>query len=224
MSLKNSSVKDIVEFKGNKNGLTIIVKKEATLDEVITSIIDKLDSAIGFFNGAKINSINSDFLNDIDIMQIKYEIISKFDVEFIEENIVKSKTDIKTKYINNLRSGENIEHDGDVVIMTDMKSGSKVTSKSNVVVMGNVESGAKVVANGNIVVMGYIKGFIHAGAAGNKNAYSVANEFKPKVLQIADNFAEAPEEEISNNSSSIGPEIAFISGDTMVVEGSMIKK
>lgn len=225
MSLRSKVTNDVIEFKGSKNGLIIIVKQKSTLDEIKMSIIDKLESAIGFFNGAKISSIESEFLSDVDIIQIKDEIISKFDIEFIDEDIVKSNREqIRTKYVDNLRSGENVEHDGDVVIMADMKSGSKVTSKSNVVVMGNIESGAKVVAYGNIVVMGYIKGFIHAGANGNENSYVVASEFRPKNLQIAENFAEAPEEEILSNGKKILSEIAFISDKMMVVESNISKK
>lgn len=224
MSLKIDNKNDIVEFKGSKNGLIVNIKKKASIDEIKMSIIDKLESAIGFFNGAKINAINSQHLSDIEILQIKDEIVSRFDVEFIEEQIENiSKEIIKTKYIQNMRSGENIEYDGDVVIMSDMKPGSKVSSKSNIVVMGNIESGAKVVADGNIVVMGYIKGFIHAGARGDKNAYAIAKEFKPMVLQIADNFAEAPEEEYLDNKNIVS-EIAFISDNMMVIESHSTKK
>ncbi len=223
MSLNEFTTNEIVEFKGSKKGLIVNVRKMASFEEIKASIIEKLESAIGFFNGAKISAINSEFLSDIQIIQIKEEITSRFDIEFIEPEVEMSKKQLKTRYINNLRSGENIEFEGDVVILADMKPGSKVISKSNVVVMGNIEPGAKVVADGNIIVMGYIKGFIYAGASGNESAYAVAKEFKPKVLQIADNFAEAPEDENYSIEKSLGPEIAFISDGAMVVESYISK-
>ena len=185
MSL-NETMNNLVEFKGSKDGLIVNVKKDASYYDIKSAIIEKLESAIGFFNGAKIIAINCEYLTDIQILQIKDELSSKFDVEFIENNIYKQKKEIiNTKYINNLRSGGNVEYNGDIVVMTDVKSGSQITSSSNVVVMGNVESGAKVVANGNIIVMGSVKGFIYAGANGNENAYVVAQVFKPKVVQIS---------------------------------------
>ncbi len=225
MSVNEVANKELIEFKGSRNGLIVNVKKPATFEQIKSNIIERLESAVGFFNGAKICKINCKYLNDIQIIQIKDDISSRFDVEFVEleheDVVIRS---FNTKYVNNLRSGENIEFDGDVIIMKDMKSGSQVNSTSNVVVMGNVDPGAKVVANGNIIVMGQVKGFIHAGADGNENAYVVASDFKPKVLKIANNFAEAPEDDSYEEEKQSGPEIAFISDGRMVVESYLSKQ
>ena len=223
MSLNEFTTSELVEFKGSKKGIIVNVKREATFDEVKSNIINKLESSIGFFNGAKICSINCDYLSDIQIMMLKDDISSRFDVEFIEEIPIKKQKSFKTKYVNNLRSGENIEFDGDIIVMTDMKSGSQVSSTCNVVVMGEVSSGARVVANGNVIVMGSVLGFIHAGANGNENAYAVAGNLNPKVLQIAKNIAEAPDEENYENNKQNGPEIAFVSNGTMVIENYLPK-
>ena len=223
MSLNEFTTSELVEFKGSKKGIIVNVKREATFDEVKSNIINKLESSIGFFNGAKICSINCDYLSDIQIMMLKDDISSRFDVEFIEEIPIKKQKSFKTKYVNNLRSGENVEFDGDIIVMTDMKSGSQVSSTCNVVVMGDVSSGARVVANGNVIVMGSVLGFIHAGANGNENAYAVAGNLNPKVLQIAKNIAEAPDDETYENNKQNGPEIAFVSNGTMVVENYLPK-
>lgn len=223
MSLNEFTTSELVEFKGSKKGIIVNIKSKATFDEIKSSIINKLEASIGFFNGAKISSINCDYLTDIQIMMLKDDISSRFDVEFIEEVNIKKPTGFKTKYVNNLRSGENIEFDGDIIVMTDMKSGSQVSSTCNVVVMGDVSSGARVVANGNVIVMGSVLGFIHAGANGNENAYAVAGNLNPKVLQIAKNIAEAPDDETYENNKQNGPEIAFVSNGTMVVENYLPK-
>lgn len=223
MSVNEFTTGELVEFKGSKKGIIVNIKRKATFDEIKNSIIDKLESAIGFFNGAKICSINCEYLSDVQIMMLKDDISSRFDVEFIEEIPIKKQKSFKTKYVNNLRSGENIEFDGDIIVMTDMKSGSQVSSTCNVVVMGDVSSGARVVANGNVIVMGSVLGFIHAGANGNENAYAVAGNLNPKVLQIAKNIAEAPDEENYENNKDNGPEIAFVSNGTMVIENYLPK-
>ena len=223
MSLNEFATSELIEFKGSKKGIIINIKRKADFDEIKNSIIDKLESSIGFFNGAKIYSINCDCLSDIQIMVLKDDISSRFDVEFIEEHKKKENTNFQTKYVNNLRSGENIEFDGDIIVMTDMKSGSQVSATCNVVVMGDVSSGARVVANGNVIVMGSVSGFIHAGANGNENAYAVAGNLNPKVLQIAKNIAEAPDDESYEEDKQGGPEIAFVSKGTMVVESYLPK-
>ena len=144
MSVNEFTTGELVEFKGSKKGIIVNIKRKATFDEIKNSIIDKLESAIGFFNGAKICSINCEYLSDVQIMMLKDDISSKFDVEFIEEYNKKEITNFQTKYVTNLRSGENIEFDGDIIVMTDMKSGSQVSATCNVVVMGDISSGARV--------------------------------------------------------------------------------
>ncbi|MGL6107616.1 septum site-determining protein MinC [Romboutsia sp.] len=218
MSLNDFDPNELVEFKGSKRGIIVNIKKAATFEGIKQAIIERLESSIGFFNGAKIYAINCECLSDIQIIEIKDDISSRFDVEFIEEEYKQGFEKLKTKYVNNLRSGENIEFDGDIIVMTDMKSGSQVNSTSNVVIMGNVSSGAKVVANGNVVVMGSVNGFIHAGANGNEQAYAVANNLTPKILQIADNIAEAPDDDNYEEEKEACPEIAFISEGIIVIE------
>ena len=226
MSLRKYSTEELIEFKGNKKGLIINIKKVAPFEQVNESIIDRLEENVGFFNGAKIYQINSDYLNDVQMMMIEDAITSRFDIEFVEEKDEETYINTyETKYVDNMRSGEKVVFDGDVVVMSDMNPGSQVSSTRNVVVMGNINSGAKVVANGNIVVMGEVRGFVHAGAKGNDSAYVIANSLCPKILQIADNIAEAPDDEYeeSKNDKIIIPEIAFVSKDRIVIESFLPK-
>ena len=224
MSFRKYSAEELIEFKGNKKGLIVNVKKVAPFEQVKESIIDRLEENVGFFNGAKIYQINSDYLNDVQMMMLEESITSKFDIEFVEEYKETYMNTFETKYVDNMRSGESIIFDGDVVVMSDMNPGSQVSSTRNVVVMGNIHSGARVVANGNIVVMGEVRGFVHAGAKGNNWAYVIANNLCPKILQIADNIAEAPDDEEEDiHKKNIIPEIAFVSKSRIVIESFLPK-
>ncbi|MGL5755160.1 MAG: septum site-determining protein MinC [Paraclostridium sp.] len=224
MSFKAAANEELVEFKGNKRGIVVNVKKKAPFEEIKQSIIDKIESSVGFFNGAKICSINYKYLSDVELLELKEDITSKFDIEFIEEESVKLPYDrYETKYVNGMRSGDNIEFEGDVVVMADMKPGCQVMATGSVVVMGDISPGAKVISYGNVVVMGRVEGFIHAGANGNKNAYIVANNLNPKVLKIAKYIAEAPDEDYIQ-SDAINPEIAFTSNEMIVIENYLPKK
>lgn len=223
MSLREFESQELIEFKGNKRGIIISIKKEAPFDVIKQNIIDRLELSVGFFNGAKIASIDCDYLTDIQIIEIKHDITSRFDVEFIEEQEKQVITNFQTKYVNNLRSGENVDFEGDVVVMSDMKPGSQISSTSNVVIMGDINSGARVVARGNVIVMGRIKGFVHAGAYGNESAYVVANNLNPKILQIASNMAEAPDDDNYIEEKKINPEIAFVSNGRIVIESYLPK-
>ena len=52
MSVNEFTTGELVEFKGSKKGIIVNIKRKATFDEIKNSIIDKLESSIGFFNGA----------------------------------------------------------------------------------------------------------------------------------------------------------------------------
>ena len=67
-----------------------------------------------------------------------------------------------------------------------LKKRQVLESEKSIIVLGDVEYGATVVSKGNIVVLGTIWGNVHAGAAGNKNAFIVALSMKPQSLRIAD--------------------------------------
>ncbi len=225
MSFRKNSTEELIEFKGNKKGLIINIKKVAPFEHVKACLIDRLEENVGFFNGAKIYQINCDYLNDVQMMMLEDAITSKFDIEIVEDDKETYINTFETKYVDTMRSGENVVFDGDVVVMSDMNPGSQVSSTRNVVIMGNINSGAKVVANGNIVVMGEVRGFVHAGAKGNNFAYVIANSLCPKILQIADNIAEAPDDDFEEykDDKKIIPEIAFVSKDRIVIESFLPK-
>ena len=73
-----------------------------------------------------------------------------------------------------------------------MRSGNQINFKGNVVVMGDVNPGAEIIATGNVLVTGIIKGTIHAGCRGNRNAIVTARGIYPTQLRIADLITVSP--------------------------------
>jgi len=112
MSLKESINQEPIEFKGNKEGIIVNIKRKLPFEEIKENLINKLESYVGFFNGAKISKINSDFLNDIEILQLKDSIVSKFDVEFIEEQLIEELAKFDTKYVTVMGSISGFVHAG----------------------------------------------------------------------------------------------------------------
>src|SRR5699024_12822416 len=109
MSLNEFTTSELLEFKGSKKGIIVNIKRKATFDEIKNSIIDKLESSVGFFNGAKICAINCKYLSDIQMMMLKDDISSKCDVEFVEEDNKKEIRSFPTEYVSSVSSGESIE-------------------------------------------------------------------------------------------------------------------
>ncbi|HOO62824.1 MAG TPA: septum site-determining protein MinC, partial [Synergistaceae bacterium] len=66
-----------------------------------------------------------------------------------------------------VRSGQSIEHSGDVIVL------------------GNVHDGGEVVSRGNIVILGKLQGVAHAGAGGDVGASIFARVFEAPQVRLA---------------------------------------
>ncbi|MGQ0792792.1 MAG: septum site-determining protein MinC [Deltaproteobacteria bacterium] len=107
-------------------------------------------------------------------------------------------TEKKAAHIVNktMRSGQRIEHDGDVLVI------------------GDVNPDAYIIASGNIVVMGILRGVVHAGARGDETAVIMALKLKPQQLRIAGCFTRPPDD----MQTPEYPEKAFVRDNQIYIE------
>lgn len=96
----------------------------------------------------------------------------------------------------NLRGGQTINHDGDVIVI------------------GNINPGAEVKASGSIFVFGILKGSVHAGWPKNTDAVVVANQLLPQRLWIAGLLMDQVDEQLACDH----PEKAYIHHEQIYVE------
>lgn len=108
-----------------------------------------------------------------------------------------------TLYIKQtLRSGQKIEHDGNIVIIGDCKPGSEI------------------IATGDITVWGILGGIAHAGSKGNENSAIRAFRINAIQLRIADFLARKPdavELEKADRHNQFTPEEAKITCGEIVI-------
>lgn len=99
-----------------------------------------------------------------------------------EEEVATTKKDetdrnLKTKFVfENMRSGAELEYDG------------------NVIIFGDVNPGAKIIAKGNIIVMGSFRGMAYAGKKNDQNCFIAALKLLPLQIRIHDVFAVPPQD------------------------------
>ena len=97
-----------------------------------------------------------------------------------------------------VRSGETVEHHGDLIVL------------------GDVNPGSEILAEGDIVVMGSLKGLPHAGAAGDSKAAIIALEIAAPRLRIGGAEANAAPDSAAvsrdrkQSSASAQPQMAYI--------------
>ncbi len=215
-------LENIVIFKGGRDGITVILDKDASFTDIKTIFIQKLQDAKDFFSGAKVNMrfkgrilskdqqdelvnllsgqniLNISFIHEFETH--KDDIIEQSQEWFATENSIDTSM---TKYhIGILRSGQCIEYPGSIVII------------------GDVNPGAQVLAGGNVIVLGTLKGVVHAGQ--DERAYKpfvMALGMYPVQIGIGDVIARSPDG-ISNekNEPKEAILIAYLTNDQIYIE------
>jgi septum site-determining protein MinC len=94
-----------------------------------------------------------------------------------------------------------------------VRSGVILDHTGNLIVFGDVNPGAEVRATGNIVVLGRLKGIAHA-AIGSDTGFILALRLEPQQLRIGRRVTRAADNDASSNDA----EIAYATGDQMIVE------
>ena len=76
-----------------------------------------------------------------------------------------------------------------------VRSGQRVEHSGNLVICGDVSQDAEVIATGDIVVVGRLRGRPHAGCQGDESAKIIASELRAPQIRIAGKIAAAPPDE-----------------------------
>ncbi len=144
-------------------------------------------------------SINAVVINDKN--SINQEDIPPV-IELKNTHTVTSKEEHTATYKGNLRNGQSVKANGDLVIV------------------GNVNSNSYIYATGNIFVLGDLYGIPHAGYGGDEHSVVFAFSLHSPQIRIGDFITRSPEEEANTsvkNSKMNEPEVAYIDNNNIVI-------
>lgn len=96
-----------------------------------------------------------------------------------------------------IRSGQTIEHDGDLLLA------------------GDLNPGGTILCSGDIYVMGALRGVAHAGVNGRTDVIIAASLMRPTQLRIADVISRPPEEWMSGDAAM---EFAYLHEGNMQID------
>ncbi|MBM7854157.1 septum site-determining protein MinC [Desulfohalotomaculum tongense] len=206
-----------VNIKGTRNGLVILFDSNADYDEIKNYLHKKMQSAKGFFKGAKFtlqnhNDIPENYRSEIEEICTQYGLIrSEEKIEL--PNFANNTTDKKNDF-SSVKRNKTPEPPGEqtLLIKRTLRSGHSIKYNGHVVVMGDVHAGAEIIAGGNVMVLGRLSGVVHAGATGDVTAKVVANKLCPTQLRIGPAIVTSPDEEPQY------PEIAKLHNGQIMVE------
>jgi septum site-determining protein MinC len=93
-----------------------------------------------------------------------------------------------------------------IYLQMTVRSGMDIRHQGNVIIMGDVNPGGEIFAAGDIIVWGRLRGIAHAGYPNNPQCLIMALQMEPTQLRIADRVARAPE----TPPPQFEPEIAYV--------------
>lgn len=172
--------KEAVAIKGTRQGLIICLDPDCNYEELKISLIDKMESAQGFFNGAKFALQPCKHLDVTEKKQLE-NICQKY-------GLVPNPNAFWPPIQQQDRPNQNQHPDGEqtLLVQRTLRSGHRVTYPGHITILGDVNPGAEVVAGGNIIIMGTCAGSIHAGAGHKPESFVIAIGFKQAQICIAD--------------------------------------
>lgn len=192
---------ELVSIKGTRNGLVILFDPTREFDEIKRNLLNKMESAKGFFNGAKFTFYQDNMIknhqHELEAICSQYGLVHAPEIKMaLKEKTTETKTktpavtnvaqDPESKYIQNKQTGETL------MVKRGLRSGQKIYYPGHIVILGDIHSGAEVAADGDVIIMGSCRGIIHAGARGNLKAKVVAFRLCPSQLRIAHTIACSP--------------------------------
>ncbi|RMH80203.1 MAG: septum site-determining protein MinC [Acidobacteria bacterium] len=189
----------MIEIRGITLPVVLIkVKERDDLDKLIEEIREKVSSKL--FEGSYVLVDGKGVLNKREIESIE-KLLSERGINSIKRFEVKEEKELKRDRLliiqKHLRSGQRVEHNGDILVL------------------GDVNKDAQVVATGNIIIMGKLRGIAIAGALGDENSVVIAMEMEPQQIRIGKKVAILDEEE---RKSPGYPEIAKVEDGNIVLE------
>lgn len=191
---------NLVVFKGNVDGITVILDERASFEDVISRFKQKLSESKSFFKGSEIGirfkgrTLSQGEQDELmDLLRHQNIINISFVHQFDNEPAVYDKEMLWVK-----RELETLNGSLTHVHFGIVRSGTEIEYPGNVIVFGDINPGGVIKASGHVIVFGIIKGKVHAGLDGRfANPFIISKGMAPIQLGIRNVIAPCPEQEKS---------------------------
>jgi septum site-determining protein MinC len=208
--------KEIISIKGTREGLIIVFDPNDEFDEIKKSLRNKMEAANNFFKGAKftfgqaVQAISSQQRVEIENICQQYGLVPFPKVSFLTSEGKNVKSFLKDPLLNNSLAEQAW------LVSHPLRSGQEINCPGHLVVIGDVHSGAKVAAAGNVVVMGTCAGTVCAGGKNNYRAVIVALSIDKKSCLVIAGVNNEPR--INFNNPKNQALIVFLEGQKIAIE------
>lgn len=205
-------------FRGNASlALTIDgrVLSNEELDKLLSEIHEKTDLEISYVIDESDADLMAEALQEAsDTHEPDPPVLEDVSISNTSDDSTGSKEVAPPKMIYENR--ETLLNNDSMFYKGTLRSGQALESDGSIVILGDVNPGSSVISSGNIIVIGRLKGMVHAGAAGNINAFVMALSMNPMQIRIADAIARSadkPKRRVDDEAK-----IAFVDNGNIYIE------
>ncbi len=177
-----------------------IDRRGKSLKEIKEELSKKLSGKL--FEGGYFVISNSEDFSPEELEEIE---------DFLTNRSLKSLKQIPSRE----KSKRKVSPDRLLVVDKSLRSGQRVEHGGDILILGDVNKDAEIVATGNIIVMGTLRGVAIAGALGDEASVVVALRMEPQQIRIGRRLAITDEEE---RESPGYPEVARVEEGNIVLE------
>ncbi len=195
---------EMVKIKGGRSGLSLTFAPQASFEDILQHLQEKLESGSGFFLRGTMVFLPRDVLTDgqrekLQKLFHEHGLICR--LQPLEgENTLEQQPKAQpapapapAESQPQAEAPQNPDTQEMLVVNKTLRGGQEIRTKSSVLVCGNVNPGAQIIAGGSIDVRGICRGMVHAGAYGDTSAIVVADHLMPTQIRIASFIARSPD-------------------------------
>ena len=180
-------MKDAVLIKSFPNGITLLMREDVSMEEILQELTVKFTEARNFFGSSTMAlSMEGRKVTEAEEILILDTIRVNSNVRIA--CIVGHDDDTNKNFIKALQHMDKKlsgTEEGQFYKGT-LKNREVIETENSIVVLGDVYPGSAVFSAGNIIILGGLYGEAYAGGDGREDAYIVALEMEPERLKIGD--------------------------------------
>ena len=180
-------MKDVVLIKSFPNGINLVMREDAEIEEILRELAMKFSEARNFFGTSSMAlSMEGRKVTETEEIRILDTIRQNSNVRIV--CIVGRDEETNKNYIKALQHMEKKLTGGDEgqFYKGSLKNREVIETENSIVVLGDVYPGSAVISAGNIIILGGLYGEAYAGGSGIEDCYIVALEMEPERIKIGD--------------------------------------
>lgn len=204
----NVTEKQHIMIKGVKEGLLFLLDDQCAFEALLDELKYKLEKTHQqLLTGPLVHvhvKLGSRQVTDEDKEQIR--------------NIIRTQGNLMIQSIESdpsASSSEEVQQPGMQVLTSIVRSGQTVEHDGDLLLIGDVNPGGTLLCTGDIYVLGALRGIAHAGIAGREDVIIATSLMRPTQLRIADVVSRPPEEWVSGDAVM---EFAFLNEGQMQID------